>query len=158
MGISGDANWGQVVQIAISFIGFIAVIYQLWSASRSIKGATHDRVYGHYHNICKIFIDRPDIRPYFYNNAPMQGVDPQLRAEIEAVSEAMLGLVEHAVVQKENMPRKSWENCWRPYAMERIQKSEMIKEFFEKNRGWYTEAMRNEYASMYDELKSTGKI
>jgi hypothetical protein len=134
-----------LIQALISLFGFGAVAFSLLMANRNTKGATHDRVYAHYHNVCSIFVEHPELRPYFYSNKSDDGSNPALTAKIDATSEAILGLIEHAVVQRENMPTHSWERCWEPYARERVLKSDMLQQFFRNNRLWYTTQMQGAY-------------
>jgi len=54
------------------------------------------------------------------------------------MSEAILALIEHATVQRKNLPTDQWENCWLPYSRERWKKSTELRRFFSPNRNWYT--------------------
>jgi hypothetical protein len=66
--------------------------------------------------------------------------------------ELIFGLVEHAVLQKKNLPRDTWKNCWRPYALERLEQSNALEHFFDPNAHWYTREMRKEMRSIKREL------
>ena len=94
---------------------------------RNVQGSTQDRLYAQYTEICKLFVDKPHLRPYFYDNEPKPIVcpadRPSLGGEIDAMSETILGLIERAIVQHANLPRDSWRNCWQPYAIERVKKA-----------------------------------
>lgn len=120
-------TWAPVVQAAIGVLGFGFVYWQLRNLRRSIEGATQDRLYAHYTEICKLFIEKPYLRPFFYNNENRPASPPGdhlvLSGEIDAMSEMILGLIEHTVVQHVNLPSDSWEHCWYPYARERVKKA-----------------------------------
>ena len=136
MEFSGQMNLTDIAQVLISVIGFVFVIYQVVHLIRSIQGVTQDRLYAHYTEICKIFLEKPHLRPYFYEKkvcAETEACDAKLQAEIEAMSEVILGLIEHSVLQRNNLPDDAWKNCWEPYARERIKKSIEIKKFFAPN-------------------------
>jgi hypothetical protein len=131
-----------VIQAAAAFLGLIFAITQL-------RGATQDRLYTHYTEICKLFMQNPDLRPYFYENEadrPRQTEEEykQTLPKIGFMCEAILGLVEHAVLQKRNMPGDAWNHCWRPYALERLKQSKALQEFFKPNSPWYSQRMCRE--------------
>ncbi|MGH6926319.1 MAG: hypothetical protein ACRED5_21530 [Propylenella sp.] len=146
MEIGGEMTLAAVVQALASIAAFVFIIFQVTQINRSIKGATQDRVYAHYTEICKIFLQKPYLRPYFYENKELLEDDPRyphLRSEIDFMSETILGLIEHAVLQQGNLPPDCWENCWLPYANERLRMSAEIKKFFAPNTDWYTDALRD---------------
>jgi hypothetical protein len=123
-------------------LGALGVLaFSVWNVFNSQKAATQDRMYAHYTEICKLFMAKPYLRPYFYDQAVLSGPSqeyPQLRSEIDFMSETILGLIEHAVMQRKHMPKDSWEHCWLPYAKERVSKSAELAQFFAPNAGWYT--------------------
>src|SRR6266849_437911 len=139
-------TWAPVAQTVVAVVGFAFIIWQLIFLRREVLGATQDGLYEHYSEICKLFLARPHLRPYFYDNEPKPisspADRPSLNDEIEAMNEMILGLIEHAVVQRTNLPGDSWSHCWRPYAIERVQKSQTIRKFYEENKRWYADALR----------------
>ena len=148
MTLNDLVTWAPVFQAAASFVGFGLVLWQLIVLRRNIEGATQDRLYAHYTEICKLFLEKPYLRPYFYNNEPMPDSNPAdhpaLTQEIDVMSETILGLIEHAVVQHANLPSDSWSHCWQPYAVERVLKSQTVRKFYEDNKDWYAEALRKQ--------------
>jgi hypothetical protein len=119
----------------------LIVVRQLVDLRKDVQGTTQDSLYAHYGEICKLFLKKPYLRPYFYENeakpASCPADRPSLNDEIDGMSEMILGLIEHAVVQHANLPKASWNNCWLPYAKERVKKSKTIREFYQKNKDWY---------------------
>jgi len=144
--IQGDITLAAAVQAGAAIIGFIVVIYQLIQVGRSLQGATQDRLYAHYTEICKLFVGKPELRPFFYDREPRpKSDDPdaiKLKQEIDFMSETILGLIEHSVLQHKNLPKDAWLNCWKPYAAERIRKSVELRKFFLDNIDYYAYAMR----------------
>ncbi|MPR12566.1 hypothetical protein [Microvirga tunisiensis] len=57
------------------------------------------------------------------------------------MSEAIWGLVEHSYVQKGNLPKDCYRDCWEVYAAERYKKSRVFREYFKENFGWYIKGM-----------------
>jgi hypothetical protein len=145
MDFSAPMNLTSVVQAGASVFGFFFVGYQLWQARRNIRGATEHTLYVHYTEICKLLIGNPHLRPYFYQNETISSQDPDnphLREEIDMMSEAILGLIEHSALHENNLPSDTWNNCWMPYAHERLYKSKELRDFFGANRAWYTATLR----------------
>ena len=56
----------------------------------SQKAATQDRIYAHYTEICKLFMQNPQLRPYFYDRKELLADDPHLRTQIDVMSETIL--------------------------------------------------------------------
>jgi hypothetical protein len=140
--LSSPVQWTAAAQILVSVIGFFFVGRQVLLLGRNTRGSAQDRLYAHYTEVCKLFMQNPHLRPYFYDNMPVPENDPKLRGEVDAMCEAIWGLIEHSVVQKCNLPDDGWRGCWLPYARERIEKSRELTGFFDLNAGWYTHALR----------------
>ena len=145
MDIGGQMTLASVVQAGASACGFFFIGYQIWQARRSIRAGTEHTLYDHYTEVCKLFIQKPYLRPYFYDNKTLSEIDisnPHLREEIDMMSEAVLGLIEHSVLHAKNLPGDTWKNCWMPYTFERLDKSTEMRNFYFPNRLWYTKALR----------------
>lgn len=142
MNMSAPVAWPAVAQVLASVIGFFFVGYQLFLLGRNTRGSAQDRLYAHYMEVCKLFMQNPHLRPYFYDNMPVPADDRKLRAEVDVMCEAIWGLIEHSVVQKCNLPNDGWNGCWLPYARERVERSNELTKFFDLNVNWYTQALR----------------
>ena len=139
--------WNDVAQLAISVVAFPFVVYQIWQLNRSVQADTHSNLYDHYLKVIELFFEKPHLRPYFYeckrltDDANAAG-NEKLRREIDVMCETIAGLLEHAAVQKKNLPGDSWENCWKAFTVERFRQSPALRQFLAKNGGWYAEAFR----------------
>ena len=138
------ATWADALQAMISVFGFGFIFYQIRHIRKAMLASAHDRLEAHYADVLHILLERPRLRPYFYASAiykPSSDPDGTLRAEIDAVSECILGLIEHASLQRDSLVDHTWESCWVPYARERLAKSAELCEFLRQNRHWYTAEM-----------------
>jgi hypothetical protein len=161
--VKGTMTIAAVIQMAASVIGFPVLIYQVLKLRNNLEGATQDRLYAHYMEICKLFMQNPELRPYFYGRSEDAGktvaekrakdCNDSLTPKVAFMCEAILGLVEHAVLQKKNLPGDAWRNCWRPYAIERLKQSEALEEFFDPNAHWYSRRMQRAMKSMKCEAR-----
>jgi hypothetical protein len=164
MDLSAPMNLASVVQAGASVFRFLFVGYQLWQARRNIRGATEHTLYVHYTEICKLLIGKPHLRPYFYENKTMLLQDsnnPHLREEIDMMSEAILGLIEHSALHERNLPSDTWNNCWMPHAHEHLDKSKEMRDFFAPNRVWYTATLRrviDEYLACVELFETWRKL
>jgi hypothetical protein len=156
MDFSAPMNLASVVQAGASVFGFFFVGYQLWQARRNIRGTTEHTLYVHYTEVCKLLMGKPQLRPYFYDNQTMSAPDPDnphLREEIDMMSEAILGLIEHSALHEGNLPGDTWNNCWMPYAYERLDKSKEMRDFFRPNRAWYTATLRRVIDGYFERIE-----
>lgn len=150
--IGAEATWAAAIQALASLIGFVVIGYQVIQLRKNIRGATQDRLYAHYNEVVKLLMQNPHLYPYFYDGKPYSKDDSNnedLRAEINLVCEAIFGVIEHACLQRQNLPHDSWRNCWQPYAHERMRRSPAIKNFIDRNQVWYTAALRRVVHEFY---------
>jgi len=151
-GIGGQVTWAAAIQASASLIGFIVIGYQVIQLRKNILGATQDRLYAHYMEILKLFMEKPHLYSYFYNAKAYSKLDDNrenLREEIDIMSEAIFGIIEHACLQKQNLPHDSWNNCWQPYAHERMRKSAEMEKFIDPNQAWDTDSLRKVVKEFY---------
>jgi hypothetical protein len=137
-----DIKLTDFLQLIISSGGFIVVVYQILQLKQTMQGDTHAKLYEHYLKVNELFLHKTHLRPYFYERKSLEKEtnDPQdatLKAEVEMMCEVIAGLLEHAAVQKNNLPGDSWKNCWEAYTCERFSQSPELQKFFERNRQWY---------------------
>lgn len=136
-----EANWFNIFQASASTIGLLIIIYQISHLRKTMLASAHDRLEAHYLEVTKSFLAKPHLRPYFYQNAKLDSDTGNRRSEIDMMSEILLGLIEHASLQKDNLTDETWDDCWEPYAMERLSKSIELRNFLNANRSWYTRGM-----------------
>jgi hypothetical protein len=135
-----EVKWTDVAQLCVSIIGFGFVWYQVRQLGKAVEGDAYTSLYEQYVEVGKIFLERPQLRPYFYNDRAVDERAPdgeKTLAEVEIVAELMTGLLEHAALQRHSMPRRIYEECWQAYTNERFEKSPALRAFWEKNKGWY---------------------
>jgi hypothetical protein len=141
-------DWIGLAQLFIGTVGLIVICYQIMEVRdslkaqiRNIQAQTLSQLYDQYFEICRLFADKPFLRPYFYDSQRFkEGTDKQdQRSEITAVCELITGLLEHAAVQRENVPPQTWERCWLPYLKDMYDNSAELELFYRSHRHFYTE-------------------
>jgi hypothetical protein len=144
--LTEGVKWTDAVQAIVSVVGFIVIIIQLRQLKLSLQSDTHSKLYTHYLEMIKLFLEKPELRPYFYEGKAIQQSVPnhartRQEQEVEVMCEIMLSVFEHAVMQEKNLPKDSRDNCWEAYVRERYNGSPELKRFFEANRTWYAKAL-----------------
>jgi hypothetical protein len=65
LALGGQVTWAAAVQAAAALVGFAVLSYQVIQLRRNIQGATQDRLYAHYMDICKVLMQKPYLYPFF---------------------------------------------------------------------------------------------
>jgi hypothetical protein len=113
-------------------------------------------LYGQYIEVGKLFFSHPELRPYFY--APAKGDRPKAeegpdRQRIATMCELITSLMEHASLQRDNLPGDSWEECWRPYAKARLKESKVLNDWWEKEKNMYAESFGEVVKEILEEIE-----
>jgi hypothetical protein len=141
-------TWATAIQAGATIIGFVFVGWQALELKQTIRGDAHDSLYTHYAGLLTMLVQRPYLHPYLYENKLVAEDDrqhPNLRQEMDLMSEAILGLIEHAVMLRHDLPGDAWNECWLPYGNERFRTSRELCRYFEINRHWYAKAIRDAF-------------
>jgi hypothetical protein len=129
-------NWTDVVQAVISLAGFAVVIYQLWQLQNATHGETHSRLYGEDYEAVRLFIDHPELRPYFYNDVEPNPASPDYTRALTA-AELYAVHFEHILMQMNNLP-EDIRKPWRDYIKGMYARSPIVRRHLQENRDWYS--------------------
>ena len=138
----------EYAKILIPFIGFAFVIVQLKYLRRTAESNANAKLYDQYLKINELFLQKPRLRPYFYDGMPLAEdshdvQDLDLKGEIHTMCEAIAGVLEHATFQCVNLPNDPRDNCWKAYMRERLQKSPLLRQFLADSQDWYAVEFRS---------------
>jgi hypothetical protein len=103
----------SVASVVVGLIGFLLVVYQIRQLQRSIYGSTFESLYSQENNILHVFIDKPHLRPYFYDNKAIDPSDENYN-QVMAIAELCTDFFEHLSLAQENLPpetRSRWNRC-----------------------------------------------
>jgi hypothetical protein len=131
--------WIELGQLLVAGIGLPVLIWHVNGVHSSIKAQTLGCMYDHYFTICRTLLAKPLLRPYLYQGQRLASdAGPEVHAEVATVCELMTGLLEHAVVQRKNIPKDAWTNCWEPFLRHMYQDpNSELAEFYRKHRHFY---------------------
>jgi hypothetical protein len=142
-------HWTEIAKLTVSIAGFFVVIVQLLYVLKALRSNTYAKLYDQYLRLNEMFLQRPHLRRHFYASFPAVTSAPEAAAssasveqqlEIDAMSEMLAGLLEHAELQRENLPDK---NCWEAYTLARFRDSAQLRQFISDHRGWYAKALHD---------------
>jgi hypothetical protein len=140
MNLTEAVKWTDVAQLLTTIVGFVFVIAQLFALRNQTRGDTHADLYGQYMELGKLFFRKPYLRPYFYESREIDGTTPnssEIRQEIAMVCELTTTLLEHAALQRHNLPGESWEECWKAYTYARFDSSSVLRAWWHDNETVY---------------------
>jgi hypothetical protein len=139
-------------------IGFVFVVFQIRYLRRATQGDTHADLYSQYMEMGKLFLRKPHLRPYFYHSAEIDVTAPnsaRLKQEVAMMCELITTLLEHAALQRPNLPGESWKECWQAYTCARFDNSSVLREWWESNKEVYAESFRKIVDARLASMKKT---
>jgi hypothetical protein len=131
----------SILQTVVTIVGIIFIIKQLQQVEVSIKGEAHDMLSAHMREILSVFKDNPNLRPYFYDNKPIDKESKDYN-QVMIVSEFYLDLFEHVMQKRTMLPQHLWET-WENYIHRIYRGSPAVREFIAEHHDMYTKAVLN---------------
>ncbi len=129
-------GWSLVIQIvtaAISLGGLVAVVVSLQQVNRSLKANAIARIYEEIHKVHHVFIDHPDLRPYFFHNEPLVPDNPEY-LRCRGIAEMFLDIFEHIYQLRGQAFRRKDEN-WVRYIKHMCDSSAFLCAYLQENLG-----------------------
>ena len=116
-----------VASAVIALVGFYVVTRQLKINRHSLDNQTRTGIYNLSASVYKLFVDNPELRPYFCEQEPLPS-DPHLRSKILATAELMTDFFEH-IVHAESAIGKDVYNTWCVYMKSMYADSSAFRSF-----------------------------
>jgi hypothetical protein len=126
---------GDVI-LAVTLLVFIT---QARSMTRSTRASVYQTVAQQMMSIDQLFVERPELRPYFYGNKPPPTEEIE-RERVAAFAELFVDFMDNLVGQTPHIPEHLGES-WRAYFRAVASTSPAIREFWRAHRDWYEEHM-----------------
>jgi hypothetical protein len=122
---------GPVVTLA----GFLLVRNQLRAERRALETQTCWQMYETSISILTVFVEHPEIRPYFYDNRPAPTQEP-LRSRVLATAELMADHMESVVLSQEAVEANT-RSVWVRYMQGIYRRSPVLRTFLApENEGY----------------------
>jgi hypothetical protein len=131
------ADWIQTAIAGVSFLGFVGLIFSLWSLRQATFASVYQGIASQMHDLDKLFVERPDLRPYFYGEEPKPVPhDEPERGRVLATAELIVDFADNFVAQRRVLPG-DYERGWAEYFRALYVSSPAVQHFWKKSSGWY---------------------
>lgn len=127
----------SLLTLFVTVFGFIFVYIQISQAKHALNGSTHTAIYAQMQGINQLFIEKPNLRKFFYDgyDFPKEATQEDKEA-ILPVADMLEDFFEHVTQQKENLPDKIWP-AWVKYMRDVYNNSPTMRRHIAKNADWY---------------------
>jgi len=135
----------SVISLVISAFGFTAVLISLWDAREQMtylaaqtKILTRDRSVCNVLTLHRVFLDHPELRPYFFENKDLEETDP-LYPQVEAVADMHLDVFAYNLDYRLVFP-DDWRTAegYKDYIRSRLALSPIMRRRLEKRADWFS--------------------
>jgi hypothetical protein len=135
--------------LLISALGFTAVIFSIWTAQGQLSYMAaqttlqvKDRSLSNTLALDRVFLDLPELRPYFYEGKDLDEADP-LYPKVEAVADMHLDVYGYGLSYRICFPDqyhhpKAYEHCVR----DMLAQSPVMRRRLEKKAAWFAPELR----------------
>jgi hypothetical protein len=135
--------------LIVSALGFTAVIFSIWTAQGQLSLMSaqtclqvKDRSLSNTLALDRVFLDHPELRPYFYEGKDLDKADP-LYPKVEAVADTHLDVYGYGLSYRARFPDqyhdpKAYEHCVR----DMLALSPVMRRRLEKKAEWFSPELR----------------
>jgi hypothetical protein len=143
----------ELLSLVISVAGFVTVIITLVLLMRQTREMTAQSNYaagslsksvfetaaGRNLAVDEVFINDPELRPYFYSGKDISEDDPYYDKVI-AVADFILDFFDYILLQPQYLPQISPRQSWKPYITDTFANSPVLCRHLNKakDRGWHS--------------------
>ena len=139
----------QTIGLVINFVGFLAVIGSLSAAQLQLRQASHqtkiqikDRTLANILTLDRVFLDHPELRPYFYEGKDITEKDP-MYPRVVAVAEMHMDVFDYVLEYYENFPEQFPElEAGHKWIHDMFESSPITKRHFQAKKHWYSKRLR----------------
>lgn len=139
--------------LVVTASGLFWIARQLEQAQASLISSTSEHLYSRMHDIHKLFIEKPELRAYFYEGKekPTAYDDPIRYAEVSQAAEMLCDFFHQVILELETVPAddrnyksemyRDLAEGWTSYIKDVYKRSPAFREHYRKNRSWYTSSL-----------------
>lgn len=101
---------GTLLAVLVGIVGFIFVWEQIRNLRLELQCEANGKIYAEHTEIMKIFVDKPHLRQYFFENAEIEQGSTDYDA-VHAIAHMVCCYFEHVLLQLDNVPefvRQGW--------------------------------------------------
>jgi hypothetical protein len=138
-----DANWVEAIGTWFSGILVAGSLIFIWIQTShlreqtiGIRQSTYQKIYDTWFEVDKLFIDRPKLRPFFYEGTELAKANDEMRPELDAIAQMILDCFDNVYHQREFMPPDTFK-AWSTFLKDMYRKSPYLIDFLDRNWPWY---------------------
>jgi hypothetical protein len=126
-----------VLQILISGLGFIVVVWSLRVLVRSIDAQSSAAVASRQLEFDKIMLNEPGLYKYFYQNHDIYSDNAEYTKAM-AASQVLANYFD-GYFQQQGLYRQMWpDKNWKTYIYDHVTKSPVLRRYVVENKNWFS--------------------
>lgn len=129
----------SIATFFVAVFGFALVIRQLMQVETALRKDALESLYERAFSIQSIILQDPQLRPLFYDNAPVPS-DTALLAKLETFSEMVFDFYE-LIVDEQTFMSADLSQTWKVYLVDLYGRSPILRRHLERNPTWYSNAL-----------------
>ena len=103
------------------------------------RGDVNERLYSQSLDIMRFFAENPEVRPYFYDNKPINQAGSELeKLRVLSTAEMVAGFMELVALQIEDQPLHI-KPRWRAYLCDQYTSSAVLRDHVFECKAWYAD-------------------
>lgn len=114
--------------------------------ARQGQGAAHERLYHHNLEWQQFLVQHPELRPYFYDDKPIDSINDSQRNLVLLGAEMLAGFLELIVLQYPEVPT-TVKPFWERFVRDSYKTSPALRVYFASYEKWYIEDLRQHFDS-----------
>jgi hypothetical protein len=137
-------EWVEALGTWFSGILIAGSLIFVWVQTRHSKEQTLGAQLANYHNLYlmwftvdRVFIEHPEMRPYFYDRAEISAAPADIRLRLDAVSHMIFDCFDDVYHHLEHLPQ-STSQAWSVFMKDLYKHTPYLKDFLQKNEQWYS--------------------
>lgn len=146
------SNLAPILQVLTSLTTLVTILF-VWRQTRNNSTSTISQLYKdiaeHMLTVDKIFIEHPNLRPYFYSNkSPDKARSTEECEQIQSIAEIILDFFDLLWVLKDISRKYKTHTVfqshiaeWDDYFLDVYKTSPALQDFFHEHEDWWSEEM-----------------
>ncbi len=128
---------GSFGTFIVAIVALGLVLRQIFQIERQIQGSSCSSLYEQMILIDQFFINNPDYKPFIYSNKNIEHNEKNYD-KIRSIAEMISDMIEHAYVQKNNLPKDVWPR-WVDYFSYLYDSSPILRQHLHESGKWYSD-------------------
>jgi hypothetical protein len=137
--------FGPIIGALISLLGFIFLIRQIRLNRLSLENQTRSSIYQLSYNVYRLFIEHPDLRPYFYDGKALPESEPE-RSKVLAAAELLTDFFE-SIVHSSHIIDPDLRGTWFRYMQDTYRHNPVFQDYIETRGDHYTKVLHKAIGS-----------